>query len=1099
MLQFQLFGRPKIEQNGLVLPHFRSRKTEALLYYLAAAPGSHPRSRLADLLWPDLTEKKAFGNLRYALWNIRQVMDIAPLSVNRTTVAFDPDQRISVDLLDFQQAVAQLDGQTTTSIEVLQRAIALYQGDILSGFETLDAPPFNDWLRRKQAHYRSIVIELLERAIRYHFDRHQLADAMSATRRLLDIEPWHEQYHRQLMLMLALTGQRGEAIEQYHHCRRLLADDLGLEPEPETKTLFERIRRGDIDSRDSTPQPATLPAVSAAPFLGRAAESAWLLNQWQAVEQGNSRLALIGGEAGIGKTRLVTEVERTLTAQGGRLLRGRCFEYSGPVAYQPVAEALRPILLNVREQAGELNDIWLAELAQWVPELRDQYPRLPMPIATDRYRLFEAARQLFRRLTQHRRLAFFVDDLHWADPDSLDLLSYLVRQCDRLLLIGTYRPEETLRPHPLPAWRDGLYRTNRVAELHLERLSRPVVTELVEAVGSSPQTDKMTNLLYRLSAGNPFILLETVQEMKEHGGPANFETASSDLASVLPQPVQATIQRRLDRLPPESRQVLSLAAVIGREFDADLLQAGMKHEPAVVLDTLDDLLQRNLIRQVSGADDSTQPVLFDFSHDLIRTVLVQKLSPLRRQAQHRLVALSLQQRQQANVDVPVAWLAHHFHQAADHQAALTYLQQAGQQARAVYALPLALERYRLAAHHWDQQYRTGNANIPLETYRQRWVLLRAQADILRLLGQVEAAYQLLEQVETEVARWGDAGDRLQGIIPQLAILPQLKQLERCRQLAHEGLRLAGAALDAVAEGDCHVALGHCDRVEADYTDALSHYEAALINYTQAGETEQAAACLHTIAESYLTTNQFERALACIQEAAAYAESSRQQDILARSWLLKARTLLWLGQYENGLNACEKAITLSQKLGLQPIVARGLALQGYLHLLTGQEAAAHLSLQQGLELAQSLGHPAAVVDAHFYRGLLDLALRNPAAAQGQFDEAGQHSYLSKQRQIELVSYRAVTVLALGQTERAVDLSRQAVTALLSQQNAIEGVQRIYLNYGHILHTAGQQEAAQQARLEALEIAQQQAAAISAEEARQRFWQVPWNRELRSGNK
>lgn len=1084
MLRLYLFDRPSVEQDGRPITAFRSQKIEVLLYYLAAMPGPHLRSQLADLLWPDQLEKTALGNLRYALWNIRQVLDSAPLSVNRTTAAFNPGDGVSVDVLKFEQLID----------SAPDRALELYRGDFLSGFELLDSPLFNDWLRRRQSYYRSVAIELLEQTVNHHIEYHRFADAMSTARRLLNIEPWHERSHRQLMWLLATSGQRGAAIEQYQRCRQLLADELDLEPEPETTALFERIQQGNIDLENRIAPPDTS-VVKSSPFLGRANEHAWLLGQWQIAQRGGSRLALISGEAGIGKTRLVSEAVQAVSGQGGLVLHGRCLEYSGSVAYQPVAEALRPLLITAKTQPWQLSDIWLAELAQWSPELREQFPRLPLPLATDRYRLFEAVRQLFQELAARQPVCLFVDDLHWADVDSLDLLGYLAQQCHRLLLIGAYRPEEASPPHPLLALRDGLYRTNRVAEMALARLSPAAVTQLVAAVEPSAQSERVAKLMVRLSDGNPFILLETLRELREQDNLAELDTEPFDSTAILPQTVQATIQRRLSRLARESAALLSLAAVIGREFDSDLLQAASQQSPVVVLDAVDDWLNRQLVRQVGAADNELADLRFDFTHDLIRTVTVQMLSPLRRQVLHRQVALTLQQRQQAGAEIPVEWLAHHFHYANQHQAAVVYLRQAGQQARAVYALPLALERYQLAAQHWVRAYRLNSPQTPPGAYRQRWALLREQAEILQLSGQIEQAKRLLEQAAAEVARHGDEADRLQMIVPRLPVLHQLGELNQCRQLAREGLHLAAAALDAVAEGACRTALGHCALSEADYTSALGHFEAALINYTQAGETYQTAVCLQIIAKTYLATNQFERALACIREAMAYAQTGGQQDVLAETELLKARALLWLGQLEEGLAVCAEAVARGRALGLRPVEARGLALQGYLYRLAGQDSAAGRVAQQALELARESGHPAALAEAHYYRGVIYLAQKQPHDAQENFEAVQQAHPLPEQRQIELMSFQGMVALALGHTEQAVDLSRQAITRLQTRQNAVEGAQRIYLHHALILSAVDESSARQQARQAAFRVAQQQAEAISDPAIRQQFWQLPWNKEVR----
>ena len=300
-LEMMFLGGLQLSQDGTSLVDFSSEKGKALLCYLAVTGQPHSRASLAGLLWPESLEANARASLRKVLTEIRTK---APPCLNSTrqTVAIDPDASTWVDVIQFERSVT-----VAADIDGLQEAVALYQGDFLERFLLPDAPAFDRWALRQRARLRQMAVEALHTLATHFAERQDYDTAVSYARQLLDIEPWHEETHRELMRLLALSGQRSAALAQYELCRRLLADELGIEPAAATVQLYEQIKGEEWSEEAESPPlphssapPHNLPPQMT-PFVGRESELAQLQ---QLLAAPDIHLITILGPGGMGKTRL---------------------------------------------------------------------------------------------------------------------------------------------------------------------------------------------------------------------------------------------------------------------------------------------------------------------------------------------------------------------------------------------------------------------------------------------------------------------------------------------------------------------------------------------------------------------------------------------------------------------------------------------------------------------------------------------------------------------------------------------------------------------------------------------------------------------------
>lgn len=311
VLHLRLFGGCEFRHADSVV-RLETLKTSALLAYLVLERTPQPRHKLIGLLWGNLPEASARANLRHALWYLRSAFN-APehpslILTEQQTVAFNPAVPYSLDIAEFLNRLKRESELTSDAthpdnrVTLLREAIDLYRGDLLEGFFVDDAPGFEEWLLVERERLRALAIDALHRLVAYYIGWGEYDTGLDYARRLLEMEPWLEEAHRQMMRLLALSDQRSAALAQYETCRRVLAEELNAEPSPETQSLYESIR---ASAEETRPSRASAPAHNlppqATPFIGREAE----LTQLAALLRNPAcRLITLVGPGGVGKTRL---------------------------------------------------------------------------------------------------------------------------------------------------------------------------------------------------------------------------------------------------------------------------------------------------------------------------------------------------------------------------------------------------------------------------------------------------------------------------------------------------------------------------------------------------------------------------------------------------------------------------------------------------------------------------------------------------------------------------------------------------------------------------------------------------------------------------
>jgi len=618
VLQVNLLGPMDIHYDGQQLCKPPTLKSRSLLAYLVLhRDRPQARERLADLFWGDRPERRARRSLTTALWHIRRCFPEEGLILSELdTVQFDPRCELWLDVDGFQAKASRQD------IASLQSAMTLYRGDFLDGF-------YDDWIITERYRLEHLFSEALTRLMTAQETRGDHKTALSTAARLLQQDELREDAHRVIMRAYCRLGQRNAALEQYHHCQQIIQEELGVEPTAETTELNQQILDGrfaperiaagvHVEMPSLRPAPAVgrnpLDVATRTKLVGREEELAFLEDCWQEVVAGWAGLLLISGEAGVGKTRLVEEFAQGLLQRGTRVLWGHCYEFERVLPYQPISEALRTILpaLTPSELLG-FPAVTLAEVARLVPEVLEKRPEIGVTttIASDQeqVRLFEATTRFLTQLSSSN-LLLILEDLQWASESTLQMLHYLVHHLagQPMLIVGTFRPEGIAPHHPVLDLRRRLTRERLARSLRLSRISPTDVEAMVrEMSGAGEAIVPLARRLYRETEGNPFFLGEIVNALFEMGvirleGGAWLGDLDQLSREVLPLPtsVSELIQARTRRLSQDTQAALRLAAVLGREFDFNLLNTVWGRGENATLEALDEMLRQRLIDEGRG-------------------------------------------------------------------------------------------------------------------------------------------------------------------------------------------------------------------------------------------------------------------------------------------------------------------------------------------------------------------------------------------------------------------------------------------------------------------------------------------------------------------
>ena len=790
-------------------------------------------------------------------------------------------------------------------------------------------------------------------------------------------------------------------------------------------------------------------------FLGRERELARMGEVWTRAAAGRRQLLLLAGEPGIGKTRLASEFATSRAESGATVLVGRCDE-EALVAYQPFVEALSWYARvcpepELRAQLAAVGGG--GELGPLLPELLRRVSNLPTPPAMNpegqRYRLFETVAELLAQASATRPMILVCDDLHWADKPTLLMLRHIMRAsgAGSICIIGTYRENELARTHPLVELLADLRGEPSVARLSLHGLEEAHVRSLIDAVVGRDAGPQLARVVTGNTNGNPFFVVEMLRHLSETGALAELRHAPAGVKSAaalsLPDGVKEVIGRRLARLTEASNRTLSLAAVIGRTFGIQVLEALGDLPEGRLLDAIDEAVQAQLIAEVPDRVGS-----FTFVHALIRETLYGDLTTTRRVRLHRRVGNAIEQLARGRSDPPLADLAYHFAQAVSADTAdkaIDYATRAGDGAADALAHEDAARFYDMALQSLAfKPSGADNDALRCNLHARRAGAFGALAQWTLQKAEIERALEYLDPLSIE-----RRCELVEKMVGALFFSLDLSPVER---LAHEALALAEQVQRSDLAANAIAWLARARSASGDLSGSIELDSTAI---ARAGGGRTFAHAMLPLS-LYLTSRTTE-GLTLGLRAAEMARTSHDTAFTMNSLSHLGLNLGSVGRYAEAARVFDEVRQFGHKYGVLPLLARATSMSVGFHLSVFDFAGGEALALEARELGRSAGFAPSVVSANIDLLLIFARRHELSTAEALLGETvaavattpGWHEWLWRLR---LCQVRAELALARGAFDAAVAEASEGIGQ--SQTTGRPKYEALGLiTRAHALHGAG----------------------------------------------
>jgi DNA-binding SARP family transcriptional activator len=854
-----LLGRFEILREGrnLRADEWPRRKAAALIKYLAIQKRL-VKDQAIDLFWPESDFDSGANNLYRTLHDLRQTLnkslgeDTSDLLFKFEDGVLSLNELVWVDALEFEHLCSTLTKNQDVRIASLEEALALYKGDLLPDDLYAEWTLTQRESLRRQHRDASLVLSTLYRDAR-QYDR--IFPLLSP---LLVYDKADEPVHRELMRAYALAGRRHDALRQYQTCVEALASELDLAPEPETSALYTQILNGELTSSPSRSTKVEKGTWSVADRLqpsrllvGRNVEFEALSTSLLSVHQSKGRTILIAGDQGVGKTLLAGEVLCAAAGAGMMTLSGTVHEQEGQLPYQPFIEAFDHYLVQHGQTPGE-NPI--------------THFRGSGDPQQNQLGLFNAAAAFLIELASQAPVVLFIDDLHAADETSMHLFHYLARQTHtaQVVLLAACRADWTgSATTPLSSLLNALYRERLSETVNLRPLEEAAAAQIVNQTLEGEAVPQLLEAIQDIAEGNPFFIEEITRALLKADQLEEYEGKWSPKPGAelhAPNDLEGLLRERAARLGPQVETVLTSAAVVGREFDFEILRRMTTLPEGELLDALDAALASNLLEETEMG--------YRFRHALTRHALYNSLSRARRARMHGRAGEAIEAiyaiRPQALAPY-VEDLAYHFNLSERRDRALGYLIQAGQKAANLYA-------FEVAVRHFEQALALMDA-LALKDPAQRWIILESMGSWYAILADTPRAVECFEHA--------------------LA----LQSTESWTPAHHDHIRLHCSAANALITA-------------GDMGTAETHLQLALSIAGELADTPDIADLFYNVALLHWHKGEYQEAYDAAQKSLEVAERIDRSVAIARAFEMLALACHSLGEWQKGLQFEERRALLA---------------------------------------------------------------------------------------------------------------------------------------------------------------------------------------------
>jgi tetratricopeptide (TPR) repeat protein/transcriptional regulator with XRE-family HTH domain len=703
-------------------------------------------------------------------------------------------------------------------------------------------------------------------------------------------------------------------------------------------------------STQSPPGSAIGVASDTTPFVGRGNEYGLLIGLIARLTAGAGYTVLIEGEPGIGKSRLLREVARYAHGQELPSLATNCYEIEHAMPYQPVIDLVTRALDRVSDAAlRTLTPVSLAELAALVPEVGERIPDLPQ-LSNDfpearQARLSRAVDQLLEASRGGRPVVLMVDDIQWADDASAQVLHYLARHAAQraALVIYAYRDEAVDSDERFAQLVASLRRDADARRVTLARLGYADTESLVAALADTHLgAPGLAERLHRETEGNPFFLMSILQSLSE--GETQLEPRVSDAPGMLPDALRAAVRVRLAHVPKAIRPLLETAAVLGRRFDFDTLLDVTREPEAQLLDAVEELVKRRLLREEAEGG------VYDFSHDKLREVVYRDIGGTRRKLLHQSVAEALERRGEDATHERDAQLAEHYERAHAWSKALHYLVLAADYSQKLFAMRDAL--------HWlDRAVALSEAHPESLEARQRLSLYEQRGAARVQAGQTQGAVADMRRVIDALRAGGERAKTRDALIQLGMAYRRADQYDEATACLTEALRESRLMNDERHAADTLYHLGTVAWSTGKNSQAIGFHQQAVEICERTGFTDLVAVqAYHGRGEAHFANAEPAAAIACYTRSLELARGIGDKSYESENLMMIGHACVGtrgLGDYPRATANLEAALDIARAADLQWHFGPTLLGLDHVRACTGRYGEAWTGMQKTLHWLESL--------------------------------------------------------------------------------------------------------------------------------------------------
>jgi predicted ATPase len=729
-------------------------------------------------------------------------------------------------------------------------------------------------------------------------------------------------------------------------------------------------------------------------FVGRQRELAELKGHLEDSITGQGRLVFVIGEAGIGKSRIISELVEYAENEGIMALFGRCLYDENTEPYLPFIDAFGEYISGrKRKDDGYSSDdqqttedfysMGLVGIAESTPIASDNLPTstdaqgdlvpiglLPIDdedlgvhpskireinLQQERTRLFESLSQLVTDISQEKPLLVILEDLQWADDGSLQLLHYLARniQNSKVMITCSYRPEEIENikgeVHPLSKTLRRMRPEKLFFEIVLERFDEENTGQMIESllkIQNIPET--FTRRLYGESEGNPFFVEEVVKSLVNEGliNPSDYSWDKKfDPSKIhIPSTIRDVIGRRMDRLDDKTRGILSYASIIGNKFTFETLHKLSDLNEEELVDSIDALIAANIIHEDTASIDE----VYRFDHSQIREVIYNSMSRSRRRLMHKRIGHIIEKLNKNRLDEVVYNLARHFYEGKDTEKTITYSIRAGEKATKAFAPEDALTYYNMAL---EALKRLDDSD---ENSQKMIFLLKRLGEISFNLSEWKPALEYYKKAIELCEDTESDGERAECLRKTGYVLNRMGKWKIATMNFEKSLGISKKLDDKFGIADAHRGIGYIHWRLGEYDDAIAHYNECIQFSMEIGDMHTIALAFIELGNVYIETGDIDKAIEYYNKSLKNLEPIGDYSEMARAYNNLGDSYLKSGKYDQAIEYFEKCEEMGRKIGRKDIVGWSLFNSGEAWAQKGESDRALECAEKSMAILSTVG-------------------------------------------------------------------------------------------------------------------------------------------------